>query len=81
MSAPKARMSAARPKEKRLARIEPQREIGERGVERMFAQGVRIADRRKRVQIGDEVECLAAILQLDELVNGSVVVAHMEPPR
>ena len=33
------------------------------------------------MQVGDEVERLAIILQLDELVHRPVVVAHVEPAR
>ena len=68
-------------KENRLVRIEAQREIGECGFERVFAQAARIVDRRERMQVGDEVEGLAIVLQLDELVHGPVVVAHVESAR
>ena len=68
-------------KEDRPVRLEPQREVGERRLQRVFTQRVRIVDRRERVPIGYEVQRLAIVLQLDELMHGPEVVAHVEPAR
>ena len=67
--------------QRRLVRIEPERQQVERGVERALPQLRRIADRRQRVQVGDEVERLLVVLQGDVLADRAEVVAPVESGR
>lgn len=71
----------APPKENCLLRIDAEREVGERRVECVFAQRGGVANRCERMQVGDEVQSLAFILQLNELTQRSVVVAEVQRAR
>lgn len=67
--------------ERGARRIDAQREEARGGLERERPRPCGVADRRQRVQVGDEVERLARILKADELPHRSDPVAEVEPSR
>ncbi len=64
--------------QRRLVRIEAEREQVERDVERPLPQLGRLADRGERVQVGDEVKRLLVVLQGDVLADCAEVVAPVD---
>ena len=64
--------------QRRLIRIEPERQQVERHVERILPQLGRVADRVQRVQVGDEVKRLLVVLQGDVLADRAEVIAPVD---
>ncbi len=61
-------------------RVEPEREEGHRRLAGERRRGDRVPDRGQRVEVGDEVQRLAAVLEIDELADRAVVVADVLLP-
>ena len=64
--------------EKRFRRIQPAGQKIERYVARIFAQGFGIVERRQCVQVGDEIERLALVLQFDGRTHHAEVIAEVQ---
>ncbi len=58
--------------------IEAQGQQVDRDVERPLPQLLRIADRRQRVQVGDEIKRLFVILQSDVLADRAEIIAPVD---
>ena len=61
----------------RFGRIESECEQIQRRIERVLPQLIGVADRRQRVQVGNEIETIVLFLQINVLTNRAKKIAPM----
>src|SRR5205823_1570424 len=68
-------------KQNGLARIEAEGEVVESDIANVLPQGLRVADAREGMVVGNEIETLRLVLQGNVLLDGAKVIAEVKLPR